>query len=130
MTPRTIALALALWAAGAAGALADPLEGLWRSAPDDNGNTGLIEVAPCGDALCGTLTRAFGPDGAEIASDRVGRQIISETRPRGDGTYRGKVWAPDRDQTYNSRLTLEGDVLQVEGCVLGICRNGGTWQRQ
>lgn len=115
---------------GAGGALAaDPLEGTWRTAPDDNGHTGLIIVAPCGDALCGTLTRAFDGSGAEVASDNIGRQIISGTKPKGDGAYTGKVYAPDRDKTYNSRLQLSGDSLDVSGCVLGICRNGGTWTK-
>jgi len=56
----------------AGAALADPLEGLWRTAPDDNGNSGLIEVAPCGAALCGTLIRALDASGAEMARDNVG----------------------------------------------------------
>lgn len=125
---RIAAAAIAL-AMVAGGATAEPLLGQWRTAPDDNGNSGLIEVAPCGAALCGTLVRAFGPDGAEVVSDTVGRQIITETVAVGEGSYRGRVWSPDRDQTYNSRLTLAGDVLSVQGCVLGICRDGGQWRR-
>ncbi len=121
-----LAAAFALLATAAA---ADPLEGLWRSAPDDNGNSGLIQVAPCGDALCGTLVRAFGPDGAEIPSPNLGRQIIWDTRPEGGNEYRGRVYAPDRDQEYRSRLRLTGDRLSVSGCVLGICREGGVWTR-
>lgn len=113
----------------ATAAVADPLEGLWRTAPDDNGNTGLIQVAPCGDALCGILVRAYGPDGAEIASPNLGRHIIWDTRPQGGGEYRGRVYAPDRDQEYRSRLILSGDQLSVSGCVLGICREGGVWTR-
>jgi uncharacterized protein (DUF2147 family) len=110
-------------------AFADPLEGMWRSTADDNGNSGLIQVAPCGDMLCGTLVKSFDPSGAEMASPNIGRQIISQTVNNGDGNYSGKVWSPDRDKTYNSRLVLSGDTLSVSGCVLGICRNGGTWQR-
>lgn len=120
------ALALVVLAGGAA---AEPLLGLWRTAPDDNGNSGLIEIAPCGAVLCGTLVRAFGPDGEEVASPEVGRRIITETSARGAGEYRGKIWSPDRDKTYNSRLTLAGDQLAVQGCVLGICRDGGRWRR-
>jgi hypothetical protein len=26
-------------------------------------------------------------------------------------------------------MQLSGDALQVSGCVLGICRDGGTWAR-
>lgn len=113
----------------AAPAFADPLEGMWRTARDDNGNSGIIQVAPCGDALCGTLVQSFDADGNELVTDNIGRQIISQTKARGDGAYRGKVWSPDRDKTYNSRLQLMGDTLSVSGCVLGICRDGGTWTR-
>jgi len=52
--------------------------------------------------------------------------------PQGGGDYgRGKIWAPDRDKTYASRMHLEGDRLSVSGCILGgaICRDGGTWRR-
>jgi uncharacterized protein (DUF2147 family) len=50
--------------------------------------------------------------------------------PKGDGIYGdGKVWSPDRDKTYNSKMRLKGDGLAVEGCVVGICRDGGTWTR-
>lgn len=50
--------------------------------------------------------------------------------PRGGGTYAGsKVWSPDRDQTYSGRLMLTDRGPGVRGCVLGICRDGGTWVR-
>ena len=113
----------------AGGALADPLEGLWQTAKDDNGNFGHVQVAPCGAALCGTLVKSFDASGSEIASEFTGRNIISETTANGDGAYRGKVYAPDRDKTYNSRLQLSGNSLAVSGCVLGICREGGNWTR-
>ena len=46
---------------------------------------------------------------------------------RGNGRYRGgKIWAPDRDKTYKSKMLLDGDVLSVSGCVLVICRDQ-TW---
>lgn len=114
---------------GAGGAMAEPLLGTWRTAPDDNGNTGLIEVAPCGQQLCGTLVKSFDGSGKELASPNNGKLIISQTVNAGAGSYKGKVWAPDRDKTYNSRLELSGDTLKVSGCVLGICREGGSWRR-
>ena len=127
---KTLALA-AIAALGFAGAaLADPLEGTWRTVADDNGNSGLISVAPCGEQLCGTLIKSVDSAGAEMESENIGRQIIYETVANGDGTYSGKVWSPDRDKVYNSKLVLSGDTLEVNGCVLMICRNGGTWMRQ
>ena len=125
----SLAIGLTFGLSGAAFA-ADPLEGMWKTGGDDNGNSGLIKVAPCGDALCGTLIKAFGPDGQETASENIGRHIISQTVSEGAGLYKGKVYAPDRGKTYSSRLTLNGNQLQVEGCLLGVCRDGGKWVRQ
>lgn len=109
---------------------ADPVEGLWQTRPDDNGHFGHIRIAPCGDRLCGTLVRAYDAKGKQIETDTVGRQIVWDMRPTGQGGYGGgKVWAPDRGKTYNSRMQLQGDFLAVSGCVLGICRDGGKWKR-
>lgn len=120
-------VAAGLMLAGAA--LADPLEGTWQTAKDDNGNFGLVQVAPCGAKLCGKLVKSFNGAGKQIESAHTGRNIISETVPTGNGQYKGKVYSPDRDKTYSSKLALNGNRLKVSGCVLGICRDGGTWVR-
>lgn len=108
----------------------DPLEGRWLTTQDDNGNSGIIEVAACADKLCGVLIMAFGPDGKQVTTEHIGRQIIWATENKGGGVYRGKVYSPDRDKTYNSKLVLNGDLLSVSGCMLGACRQGGQWRRQ
>ncbi len=123
-------LMTAVAAIGLAGAaLADPLEGIWQTSKDDNGNFGFIQVAPCGAALCGVLIKSFDTNGNEISSAHTGRNIISETVADGGGSYSGKIYSPDRDKTYTSSLELSGDRLAVSGCVFGICRSGGTWVR-
>lgn len=127
------AAAIAALVLGAGAAAADPIEGTWQTTRDDNGNFGHIEVGPCpGNAAqyCGTLVRSFDSSGNAISSENIGRMIISQAEPQGGGEYRGKIYAPDRDRTYNSRMTLNGNSLSVSGCVLGICRDGGTWTRQ
>ncbi|MBY6153529.1 DUF2147 domain-containing protein [Vannielia litorea] len=126
---RKIAMIAAALLVAAPAWAADPLEGLWRTAKDDNGNSGLVQVKPCGGGFCGTLIKAYGPGGKEIKSENVGRQIISQTQPSGGGQYKGKVYSPDRGKTYNSKLVLSGSTLKVSGCVLGICRDGGTWKK-
>ncbi|SLN54655.1 hypothetical protein PEL8287_02927 [Roseovarius litorisediminis] len=126
---KKLLVAAAALVIGAGAAMADPLEGLWRTAKDDHGDSGLIKVAPCGNQLCGKLIKSFDSSGKEKASTMIGRNIISETQHKGGGIYKGKVYAPDRDKTYSSKLRLSGDTLDVSGCVFGICRNGGTWKR-
>lgn len=114
----------------ASNASAEPLLGMWSTAPDDNGNTGHILVEPCGDTLCGTLITAFDAQGNAFDSPNVGRQLIWDMKPRAGGTYGGgKVYSPDRDQTYAGKLKLDGDTLTVQGCVLVVCRDGGIWTR-
>lgn len=122
----TIAVALLL----AAPAFAkDPIEGLWRTNQYANGDSGIVEIKPCGADFCGTLVRTFKPSGQEFASRNLGKQVISDTSASGAGTYEGKIFAPGRDQTFSSKLELSGDTLAVYGCALGVCRSGGTWTR-
>ena len=126
---KTFALAAAL-ALIAGGALADPVEGLWQTRADDNGNFGHVEIKPCGPAFCGTLVKAFDGAGKEIASDNIGRQIVWDMVASSDGLYDGgKIYSPDRGKEYRGDMTLSGNSLAVRGCVLGICRDGGTWKR-
>ncbi|PUB13622.1 DUF2147 domain-containing protein [Yoonia sediminilitoris] len=127
MKKRMMTAIAAICLAGAANA--DPLEGIWQTAKDDNGNFGFVQVAPCGAALCGRLIKSFDTDANEIPSDFTGQSIISETVPEGGGAYSGKIFSPDRGKTYSSSLELNGDQLAVSGCVFGICRSSGVWLR-
>jgi uncharacterized protein (DUF2147 family) len=116
---------------GAGAAFADPVEGLWKTKPDDNGKFGNVQIAPCGAKFCGVLVKAFDGTGAEVESPNVGKQLVWDMTANGDGSYGGgKVWAPDRDKTYKSKMSLSGDTLSVSGCVLGgmICRSQ-DWTR-
>lgn len=109
---------------------ADPAVGTWQTAKDDNGNYGHINVTECGSAICGTLVKSFDGGGAPLESENTGRKIIWNMKADGGGQYSGgKVYAPDRDKTYNSKMTLSGNALKIKGCVLGICRDGGAWTR-
>lgn len=111
---------------------ADPATGTWRTAPDDNGNYGHVVVSRCGDKLCGELIKSFNSDGDLLESENIGRKIIWDMNPVGEGKYNGgKIWSPDRDKIYKSKMELAdgGAGLAVEGCILFICRDGGTWKR-
>lgn len=130
MRLRHIALIAASALLAANTAFADPIEGLWKTQPDDNGNFGQVDVKACGQGFCGTLIKAFNGKGQQIKSANVGKRIIWDMVAKGDGNYGdGKVFSPDRNKTYSSKLKLSGNGLAVKGCVLGICRDGGTWTR-
>ncbi len=128
---RKLGMMVAGFAMMAGAALAgDAVEGVWKTRADDNGNFGHVKISACGSAFCGVLVKSFDASGAQMKSENVGKQIIWDMAPNGDGTFsNGKIWAPDRDKTYDSKMTLTGDKLAVQGCVLFICRDGGTWTR-
>lgn len=113
-------------AAGAA--FADPIEGTWKTQPDD-GFYAHIEIAPCGANFCGTIARSFGPDG-EFASENTGKQLVRDMAPKGDGKYEGKVWRPSNDKIYLGKITVSGDTMNMRGCVAGglFCAKQ-TWSR-
>ncbi len=113
-------------AAGAA--LADPVEGVWQTQPDD-GAYAHVTMAPCGPALCGTITRTFNASG-EYKSPNIGKQIVREMAPNGAKKYAGKVWRPSNDKIYIGKMDLSGASLQLSGCVAGglICSKQ-TWTR-
>jgi uncharacterized protein (DUF2147 family) len=127
---RLFALTAAVALLAAAPALADPLEGTWKTKPDDNGNYGHVQIAPCGPTFCGTLVKAFDTAGATVSSPNIGKRIVWDMQAQGDGAYGdGKIWSPDRDKTYSGKMKLSGNKVAVSGCVLGMCRDGGTWTR-
>ena len=63
-----------LLATGAASA--DPIEGLWRTAPDDHGDVGYIRISACDAAYCGRLERAENSAGQAITPDTIGTMIV------------------------------------------------------
>ncbi len=113
-------------------ALADPVVGIWKTQPGDTGGYLHVQIAPCGSAICGTINTVFEKGGA-ISSDyeHLGKQMIWGMMADGGGAYSGgKIWAPDSDKTYKSKMALNGNTLEVKGCVAGgmICR-GQNWTR-
>ena len=102
-------------------ALADPVEGLWQTQPDD-GAFAFVQIHMCGTNVCGEIVRTFNDQG-EYQSPNLGRQIIIDMAPEGDGNYAGQVWRPSNDKIYIGNMTLNGDALRLRGCILGgvIC---------
>lgn len=113
---------------GATAASADPVEGVWQTQVDD-GSYAHVTIAPCGAAFCGVISRTF-KDGAEYQSPNLGKQIVIDMAPQGDGTYDGKVWRPSNDKIYVGGIELNGDSMKLAGCVAGglICKKQ-TWSR-
>ncbi len=125
---KTMTLAFVATLMSAAAALADPVLGTWQTEPDD-GSFAHVKMQKCGDAICGVFTRTFNENG-EYKSPNIGKQVVRQMKPAGNGRYEGKVWRPSNNKVYIGKLDLNGNTLQLRGCVAGglICAKQ-TWKR-
>lgn len=118
----------ALFAVLAGAAAADPLEGMWQTEVDD-GAYAHVQIKPCGEAYCGFIAKTF-KDGAEYQSENIGKKLVIDMKPLGEGDYEGEVWRPSNDKIYYGTIELNGDKLRLAGCVAGglICAKQ-NWAR-
>lgn len=131
---KTTILSAAISLVLAAPAMAsDAIVGTWNAAPPDAEGSLHVTIAACGAAYCGTIAAAFDETGAPSPDyEHLGKPMIWDMVSDGSGGYEGgKIWAPDDDKTYRSKMRVENNVLIVQGCVAGglICREGGRWAR-
>ncbi|QIE56995.1 DUF2147 domain-containing protein [Pikeienuella piscinae] len=129
MKLKTAVAALIAALTSAAAATADPT-GLWKTEANDEGSYLVVDIGPCADRLCGVIVDARDKAGISRESyENLGRQIITDMAPDGANKWDdGEIWAPDEDKTYSASMELNGDVLEVEGCLLVFCR-GQNWTR-
>lgn len=127
---KKFALSVAALIVSAGASLADPVEGVWKTQPGDTGGYLYVAVSKCGEAICGVIQQAYKKDGAVSSGyAHVGKRMLWDMKSKGEGSYAGgKIWAPDRDKTYKSKMSLKGSSLKVSGCVAVICRSQ-TWTR-
>ncbi len=103
-------------------ALAQSVEGVWQTEPNDQGVSGLVTVSACGDAYCGVMT-----GNTAGSNNYVGKTIIAGmTTSDGVNFSGGTITDPTQNNTYNSKMTLSGNTLKVEVCILTFCR-GQNW---
>ena len=135
-----ILLAAAL-AAGLAGpALADP-KGIWLTP----GGKSHVEIAPCGDKLCGRIVWLKEPNNEQGQPKRDAENEDESLRARPilglplltdfpqepeDGVWDdGEIYNPEDGKTYSSELEMnDKDTLKVSGCVWIFCQSQ-IWKR-
>ena len=107
--------------------------GKWVTA---SGNL-VIEIAPCGDALCGTAVRELAnhsmsdPNATISGPSPIGLKILHNFTPSGDNTWTGQVYDRENGKTYRCRMkVLSADELEIHPYV-GIPLFGQTqiWHR-
>lgn len=109
-------------------AVADSAEGVWKTEPMGKGGYAHIQIAPCqgeGGRLCGRITRIISSDRNDLVGVELIRDMVAEGSDRwGDGN----IYSPDKNQYYASQMILEGDELEVRGCIAALCKSQ-RWAR-
>ena len=102
-----------------------PFEGHWRSP----GGNSIINLAPCGDAWCGTVAWASAKAkkaSAKTTSQLVGTQLLTDVRPAGPDRWNGRLFIPDKNMRVTAKLEMApGGQLKVSGCLAGksLCKS-------
>jgi uncharacterized protein (DUF2147 family) len=109
------------------------------------GVSAVVELAHCAgvETLCGTIRwlwdavdehgrprlDANNVDASLRTRQLVGLAILSDLKSRADRSWSGHIYNPEDGQTYRATLRrVSGDTLEVEGCVLMICRKQ-VWRK-
>src|SRR5689334_10582595 len=89
------------------------LEGKWANPK----HSVIVNVAKCGDSLCGTVSWASAKNREKGAAP--GTRVLSDLKPLGDGTYRGRAYEPKRQISGSAIVRQDGpNVMVVKGCAL------------
>jgi uncharacterized protein (DUF2147 family) len=93
-----------------------------------------ITIAPCGDTLCGTVTKASAKQKAKAergsGTELIGARLIKNIHATGPSVYRANVFLADRNMNARGTIRQLGpNRLAVRGCVLAIICKSATWDR-
>jgi uncharacterized protein (DUF2147 family) len=122
------ALFLALVAAQAPAQ--NSIQGVWKSP----GGNSIIEIAPCGENLCGTVVWASEKakkDSRKATDQLVGTPLLTALEEKQEGHWQGRLFIPDKNMRVTAKIELAGpDQLKVSGCAAGkaLCRSA-LWNR-
>jgi uncharacterized protein (DUF2147 family) len=128
---KRILASLAAFALAAMPALASaksPLEGQWKH------GSMVIEIAPCGSKLCGTVVKASANQQRKAqngsGTELIGARLITDIEQTGPATYKGRVFAADRNVYANGTVRMVSqDRLDVKGCVLLVICKSRSYDR-
>ena len=137
-------MALVAWpglsGSAAASTLIERAQGVWA---DEEGKSN-IEIAPCGQYLCGNIvwlrepfdeagnpkTDVNNPDASQRMRPLIGLTIIKGLEPNEDGDLlKGLVYNAQNGKVYDIYLDPGGATMGVEGCFAKFLCGSQTWTR-
>jgi uncharacterized protein (DUF2147 family) len=124
-----VVVAAGLAAGVAAQGPAAEVTGVWI----DHTGQGAVEIAPCGNRLCGRVVWLKNPAHKSRSGKRIcGTQILGDLRREGAKAWgEGWIYNPEDEERFSAALELAGaNILKVTG-YLGIRLLGETftWTR-
>ena len=104
---------------------AAPIEGQWKNSK----GTVVVRVGRCGDAHCGVVSSASAHNRGEGVTP--GTRVLSDLRPAGDGTYKGRAFEPKRGIAGSATVRQAGpNVMIVRACaIMGLICKEQRWTR-
>ena len=127
---RLLAAATALVLLSAAQSPPASVEGRWKSP----GGNSIIDIAPCGASLCGTVAwaSAKAQQAARKGTDQlIGAQLLTNLTERRQGRWQGRLFIPDKNMRVTAKIELASpQQLKVSGCLAGkaLCKSE-LWSR-
>lgn len=107
-------------------------DGTWRTESSEEGGYLEVTMAPCAtDAgrTCGVISKANDGKGPDASYEHLGKLMVKDMQSEGGGYFSdGTIWDPQADKTYKSKMQVNGNELEVDGCIAFLC-SGQTWTR-
>ena len=105
------------------------IEGRWRSP----GGNSIIEIAPCGGDLCGTVAWASDKakkDAAKATNNLIGTQLLTGLQEKKPGRWQGKLFIPDKNMRVTAKIQLASpSQLKVSGCAAKVICSSQLWSK-
>jgi uncharacterized protein (DUF2147 family) len=106
-----------------------PVEGYWKNPI----GSAIIQIAPCGETLCGKVVWASARGQHEVAkntSNVVGTTVLTNLK-YARGHWAGSLYVPDDNIHVSAKLQLIGDGrMKLTGCgLMGLICRTQIWTR-
>jgi uncharacterized protein (DUF2147 family) len=111
-----------------------PITGKWAT----QDGKGIVDIAPCGAKLCGTLVKLTVPyKGNPLDKDNsdpklrsrplIGLPLLTGLTDKGKA-WEGSVYSPERGKTYRAVVARNANgTLAMKGCISFLCETQ-TWK--
>lgn len=106
--------------------------GVWRNPK----NSVHVEIKPCGGgSACGDVVWATDEAKADAkkggTANLIGLQLLRDFQLQKNGSWKGKVFVPDLNMTFNGTADFpDASTMKAKGCLIGgfLCKSQ-TWRR-